>query len=139
MAHPSPCARWSNAGISGRSIKPYRAAARQNRGAVSSKLSRSASLVQGTDWVVTVRTIMSRAMRGGERVIAHATVDGLRERNDDSTSVATLLADTAKNLFVSERDQRLYRVLELTYLNWRQNRRLWQTGWALRSAPIADI
>jgi hypothetical protein len=28
-----------------------------------------------------------------------------------------LLADTAKTLFASERDQRLYRVLELTYLN----------------------
>ena len=28
-----------------------------------------------------------------------------------------MLAETAKNLFVSERDQRLYRVLELTYLN----------------------
>ena len=32
-------------------------------------------------------------------------------------TLRALLAETAKNLFVSERDQRLYRVLELTYLN----------------------
>lgn len=32
-------------------------------------------------------------------------------------ALRTLLADSAKNLFVSERDRRLYRVLELTYLN----------------------
>jgi hypothetical protein len=32
-------------------------------------------------------------------------------------SLRTLLAETAKTLFVSERDQRLYRVLDLTYLH----------------------
>jgi adenylate cyclase len=32
-------------------------------------------------------------------------------------ALRTLLADSAKNLFVSERDRRLYRVLELTYFN----------------------
>jgi hypothetical protein len=32
-------------------------------------------------------------------------------------ALRTLLADTAKNLFVGERDQRLYRVIELTYLH----------------------
>ena len=38
-----------------------------------------------------------------------------------------LLAETAKTLFAGERDQRLYRILDLTYLR-RQNRRLQQTG-----------
>jgi adenylate cyclase len=42
-----------------------------------------------------------------------------RSRSTATTPQAlrTLLADTAKNLFASERDQRLYRVLEFTYLN----------------------
>ena len=54
-------------------------------------------------------------------------------------ALRTLLADTAKNLFVSEHGQRLYRALELTYRNLAPKQEVVVDRGAFRSAPIAAI
>jgi hypothetical protein len=54
-------------------------------------------------------------------------------------ALRTLLEETAKTLFAGERDQRLYRVLDLTYPTRHPSRKLRPTDWAFRSAPIAGI
>jgi hypothetical protein len=54
-------------------------------------------------------------------------------------ALRALVAETAKTLFTGERDQRLYRVLELTYLNPASKQEAVAGRLAFRSAPIADI
>ena len=52
-----------------------------------------------------------------KRAVARTGAGGPGTGPATPQTLRALLAETAKNLFVSERDQRLYRVLELTYLN----------------------
>jgi hypothetical protein len=54
------------------------------------------------------------------------------------SALRTVIAESAKALFVNERDQRLYRVLDLTYFNPARNKKLPPSGWECLLAPIVD-
>ncbi len=67
------------------------------------------------------------------------TISGHGSKTADVVHLQRALSDAAEAIFVNERDQKLLRVLELTYFRSRRNNRPWPSGWGFPSVPIVVI